>query len=152
MVERIFFINGEEDEIFNVGLGSNLIGKAGDYNIKLHTTNLIDKKQVRIIASGFEESIEQFRQYIENRDIRPGKDGHPPYKVSNMEEYDAYNINFTNYHESFWAEQHGRTRVIAELKLSNMEKQLALILKSFEIMITSLKSIDRKLPSVEKSE
>jgi hypothetical protein len=58
MVERIFYIKG--DNVFNVGLRAGLVGKAGDYNIKLHTTNMVNDNKVRVITSGRSHNICDF--------------------------------------------------------------------------------------------
>jgi acylphosphatase len=124
MVERIFCIEGDNEEIVNVGLPANLMGRAGQYNIKLHTSNLDNEGQVRIIASGSSESIESFHEYVTANDMRFQSKGKPPYKVTALDEHAAFNIAFSNYHESFSNEQNGRTRFIAENKLESIDSKL----------------------------
>src|SRR6478672_3354223 len=101
MVERIFCIEDDNEEIVIVGLRANVMGRAGQYNIKLHTSNLDNEGQVRIIASGSSESIESFHEYVTANDMRFQSKGKPPYKVTALNEHDAFNIAFSNYHDSF---------------------------------------------------
>jgi hypothetical protein len=157
MVEKRFCVTGESKGIFEVGLRAGLIGKAGDYNIKLHTVNVLDKNEVKITASGVYDNVTTFYQYVKNNDLRADKIGQI-YRVTELLDCDAAEINYTNYHESFASEQQGKTRVIAqqmlssinsngktsEEKLSSIEKQIKLMTDALENIGTTLKSIDKK--------
>jgi hypothetical protein len=48
----------------------------------------------------------------------------PQYKVTALKRHDAFNIDFSNYYESFGNEQNGRTRFIAENKLESIDSKL----------------------------
>ena len=157
MVEKRFCVTGDSQKIFDVGLRAGLIGKAGDYNIKLHTDNMLDNNEVKITASGSYDNVTTFYQYVKNNDVRAEKNAEM-YKVTELLDCDAAEINYTNYHESFASEQQGKTRVIAqkmlssiiingktsEEKLSSIEKQITLMPDALENIGTTLKSIDEK--------
>jgi len=157
MVEKRFCVTGDSQKIFDVGLRAGLIGKAGDYNIKLHTDNMLDNNEVKITASGSYDNVTTFYQYVKNNDVRAEKNAEM-YKVTELLDCDAAEINYTNYHESFASEQQGKTRVIAqkmlssiiingktsEEKLSSIEKQITLMADALENIGTTLKSIDEK--------
>jgi len=157
MVEKRFCVTGDSQKIFDVGLRAGLIGKAGDYNIKLHTVNILDNNEVKITASGSYDNVTTFYQYVKNKDVRAEKNAEM-YKVTELLDCDAAEINYTNYHESFASEQQGKTRVIAqkmlssinsngktsEEKLSSIEKQITLMADALENIGTTLKSIDEK--------
>jgi acylphosphatase len=157
MVEKRFCVTGDSQKIFDVGLRAGLIGKAGDYNIKLHTDNMLDNNEVKITASGSYDNVTTFYQYVKNNDVRAEKNAEM-YKVTELLDCDAAEINYTNYHESFASEQQGKTRFIAqkmlssiningktsEEKLSSIEKQITLMADALENIGTTLKSIDEK--------
>lgn len=157
MVEKRFCVTGDSQKIFNVGLRAALIGKVGDYNSKLHSVNMLDKNEVRISASGSSDNVTTFYQYVKNNDVRAEKNAEM-YKVTELIDCDAAEINYTNYHESFASEQQGKTRVVAqkmlssidnngktsEEKLSLIEKQITLMADALENIGTTLKSIDKK--------
>ena len=121
MVEKSFYIKGENIGIFDFGLRAGLIGKAGDQNIKLHTTIMPDdENQVRVTPSGSYGNVTNFYEYIKNNDVRAEK-ANVMYKVGQMLDCNAAEINFTNYHESFAIEQQGKTCVIAQKMLSSLK-------------------------------
>jgi hypothetical protein len=155
MVEITFDIRG--DNIFDVGLRAGLIGKAGDYNIKLHTTNIINDNKVRVIAIGSSHNIYDFHEYVSKNDVRADKIG-SMYDVTHIQEHDAADINFTNYHESFSNEQQGKTRVIAKNMLSTIkqngeqsEKKLSAIEQQLELMRDALEGIGNTLRNIDKN-
>jgi hypothetical protein len=157
MVEKRFCVTEESKGIFEVGLRAGLIGKAGDYNIKLHTVNVLDKNEVKITASGSHDNVTTFYQYVKINDLRADKIGEM-YRVTELLDCDAAEINYTNYHDSFASEQQGKTGVIAqqmlssinsngktsEEKLSSIEKQITLMADALKNIGTTLKSIDEK--------
>jgi hypothetical protein len=74
LVEKRFYIKGESKWIFDFGLRAGLIGKAGDQNIKLHTTIMPDdENQVRVTASGSYDNVTNFYEYIKKNDVRAEK-------------------------------------------------------------------------------
>jgi hypothetical protein len=80
------------------------------------------------------------------------------YDVTNIQEYDAADINFTNYHESFSNEQQGKTRVIAENMLSTIkqngeqsEKKLSSVEQQLELMRHTLEGIGNTLKNIDKN-
>ena len=118
---------------------------------------MLDNNEVKITASGSYDNVTTFYQYVKNNDVRAEKNAEM-YKVTELLDCDAAEINYTNYHESFASEQQGKTRVIAqkmlssinsngktsEEKLSSIEKQITLMADALENIGTTLKSIDEK--------
>jgi len=121
LVEKRFYNKGESKRIFDFGLRAGLIGKAGDQNIKLHTTIMPDdENQVRVTASGSCDNVTNFYEYIKKNDVRAEK-ANVMYKVGQMLDCNAAEINFTNYHVSLAIEQQGKTCVIAQKMLSSLK-------------------------------
>ena len=67
MVDKIFFINGEK--IFDIAFRPALIQLADEVGIKAHATNLRDKEQVRVVASGSYSSVQTYYGNIVNRQL-----------------------------------------------------------------------------------
>ena len=79
-----------------------------------------DENQVRVTASGSNDNVTNFYEYIKKNDVRAEK-ANMMYKVGQMLDCNAAEINFTNYHESFAIEQQGKTCIIAQKMLSSLK-------------------------------
>ncbi|MFZ0897415.1 MAG: hypothetical protein WAZ77_23165 [Candidatus Nitrosopolaris sp.] len=66
------------------------------------------------------DNVTNFYEYIGKNDVWAEK-ANVMYKVGQMLDCNAAEINFSNYHESFAIEQQGKTCVIAQKMLSSLE-------------------------------
>lgn len=126
MVDKIFFVEGKRDEIFNVGFRPALMGKAAEYGLKSAASNIqYDKEnKVQVLVSGSANIINSFYQYINNNDIRVKPRGEVTYRITQLEEYDGPNIDWNGYQLSFMSEQMYKGFHEANQRLTSIESKL----------------------------
>ena len=104
MVDKIFFIKGQK--IFDIAFRPALIQLADEVGIKAHATNLRDKEQVRVVASGSTSSVQTYYGNIVNKELPPTFGEKPPhYTVSKMKDYDGPDIDWGGYNQQFMSAQ-----------------------------------------------
>jgi acylphosphatase len=150
MVDKEFYIKG--DKIFGVGLRFSLVGLGGDYNIKVQAVNDRIDQRVKVVASGSSQNISSFHNYVQNNDVRYFKDESSQYAVTEIKKYSGPKIDFSNYQNSLNIEQIGKMLYTAGNNLPKIETKIDSIDSNVKDMNTTLKSIDKKLPSQEKPE
>jgi acylphosphatase len=105
LVDKIFFINGEK--IFDIAFRPALIQLADEVGIKAHATNLRDKEQVRVVASGSYSSVQTYYGNIVNKTNFPQtlEETIPDYSVSKMKDYNGPDIDWSGYNQQFMSAQ-----------------------------------------------
>ena len=125
----VFYIEGKADSIFDVGFRPGLVGKASEYGIILHASNLRREKKVRVIASGDVDSIREFYESVRNADIRMLQDKVQDYTAGELKDYDGPGIDWNGYNQQFMSEQLTKGMQAANESLKELEhlKELASI-------------------------
>ena len=90
MVYKIFFINGKK--IFDIAFTPALIQLADEVGINADATNLKDKEQVRLVASGSSSSVQTYYGNIVNKQLSPTFGEKPPEK-----DHDGPDIDWSGY-------------------------------------------------------
>ena len=104
MVDKIFFINGKK--IFDIAFKPALIQLADEVGINADATNLKDKEQVRLVASGSSSSVQTYYGNIVNKQLSPTFGEKPPeYTVAKMKDYDGPDIDWSGYNQQFMSAQ-----------------------------------------------
>lgn len=152
MVDKIFYIEGDSEQIFQVGLRPAVLGLAKRFSVKTDPINLEDEKKVRVLASGSTSSIMAFRDYIAEHDIRIRKEG-PVYSVSGIEQYTGPKIDWNFVQLSSISEQMSKGFDVANIalgganeKLSSIQDKLDVMDEKFGSIGNTLKDINKKLP------
>lgn len=128
MVDKIFFIEGKPDEIFNVGFRPALMGKAAELGLKSAATNIQDEKEnkVQVLVSGSANIIKSYYQFINKNDIRVKRQESkkPSYSITQLEEYNGPNIDWSGYQLSLMSEHMYKGFHEANERLISIEKKL----------------------------
>ena len=124
MVTKTFDISGQN--VINVGMRPALLDKGLDYDVSVHTTNLIAENKDHVIINGDTESIDEFVDHIKNNDIRI-KTSATPYNVSGLVDYNGPNIDWNRYEIRFMTGQMTKGFRLANEKLDKIEKSLTKI-------------------------
>jgi acylphosphatase len=82
-----------------------LIQLADEVGIKAHATNLTNKKQVRVVASGNYSNVMSFHEDVINKDLRMFKGKPPNYSVTSLKDYEGPDIDWTSYNQQFMSAQ-----------------------------------------------
>jgi peptidoglycan hydrolase CwlO-like protein len=157
MVDRIFYITGDNESTFSVGLLPGILGKAKLFHVKTDTVN-IDQEKIRVVASGTFEGVAAFHKYVKENDVRIKPIG-SMYHVSDLEGYKGPKIDWNYIGLSYISEQmeKGFDLVISGLQkidqgISTLNNEISSIKDKFEIMDqkfesigTTLKNIDNKI-------
>jgi acylphosphatase len=158
MVNKIFYITGESEQIFQVGLRPAVLGLAKRFDVKTDPINIEDEKRVRVLASGSSSNIIAFRNYIESHDIRVRKEG-PIYSVTDIERYTGPKIDWNFVHLSSISEQMSKGFEAANNALGTTNSELYSIHDKldkmddkFGVIGNTLKHIDDKLPDASSPE
>jgi acylphosphatase len=122
MVEMVFYIEGTAESIFDVGFRPALVGKASEYGVRLHASNLRKQKKVRVIASGDTDSIREFYEFVENKDIRLLQHKLPDYTVGELKDYEGPGIDWDGYNLQFMSEQLTKGMMAANERLKELER------------------------------
>ena len=143
-IKRFYVIgNGR---VFDVYLRPTLIALGINYDLKMACRNLRKEKKVEVIVSGTDESIEQFRNYIREHDIRPVK-ANKLYTVSEIEPYEGLEPDWAYQMSASTMEQ--ITKGVASLE--DIDKSLGNINKSLNSMDGKLDTLpDRIAEALEK--
>ena len=86
MVDKIFYIKGDKESIFNVGLRPCILGKAKCFHVKTDRVNIEEQEIVRIVASGSFEDVTAFHKYVKENDVRINPNG-TMYETTDLEVY-----------------------------------------------------------------
>jgi acylphosphatase len=78
---------------------------ADEVGIKAHATNLTNKKQVRVVASGNYSNVLSFHKDVRNKDLRMFRDKPPSYSVTTLKDYEGPDIDWTSYNQQFMSAQ-----------------------------------------------
>jgi len=92
-----FYIKGD-GKVIDVGLRPSLVTLGAAYDLKVATRNLYEENKVEVIASGSDEGIQRFWEYVEKEDIRPIKNDET-YIVTKPEPYEGIEPDWA-YHVS----------------------------------------------------
>lgn len=133
MVDKIFHIKGEN--IFGIGFRPALKSAGSQVGIRVHATNMISDKQVRVIASGLYDSVMAFYNQVKNNDLRVFQDKPPSYNVTDIQDYKGVDIDWNGYNTEYMSEQ-----------LSN---SIIFYNKFFEHINKKLDGIEKKISSSE---
>ena len=68
MVDRIFYIKGDNESIFNVGICPGILGKAKRFHVRTDPVNIEEEKKVRVVASGTLQDVTAFHKYMKEND------------------------------------------------------------------------------------
>ena len=126
MVDKIFYIKGDNESIFNVGLRPGILGKAKRFHVKTDPVNIEEEKKVRVVSSGTLQDVTAFHKYVKENDVRIKPIG-ALYEVTDLEVYKGPKIDW-NY-----------------VGLSSISEQMD---KGFHEAITGLQKIDRNISTV----
>lgn len=132
MVDKIFYITSDKDDIFNVGFRPGLIALADEVGIKVHATNLHKEKKIRVVASGSQDSIKIYHSLIKEKSVpiifEKNMLGYSP---SKMVEYNGPDIDWYGYNIQFMSAQLSKTmyhsnKVFKDIndKLNSIDKKL----------------------------
>src|ERR687897_2369282 len=127
MADKIFFIEGKPDEIFNVGFRPALMGKAAELGLKSAATNIQNEKEnkVQVLVSGSANIINSYYQRINKNDIRVKRqESKPTFRITQLEEYNGPNIDWSGYQLSLMSEQMYKGFHEANERLVSIEKKL----------------------------
>jgi acylphosphatase len=127
MADKIFFIEGKPNEIFNVGFRPALMGKAAEMGLKSAATNIQDENEnkVQVLVSGSANIINSYYQFINNNDIRVKRpESKPTYHITQLEEYSGPNIDWSGYQLSMMSEQIYKGFHEANIRLTSIEDKL----------------------------
>ena len=77
-----------------MGFCPALVGKASEYGIKAHASNLRRPGRVRVIASGESESIQEFYEFTKKNDLRILQNkSMADYTFTEIKDYDGPDID-----------------------------------------------------------
>jgi acylphosphatase len=159
VVDKVFFIEGKQKEIFGVGFRPAIMGKAAEMGLKSAATNMPNEKnpKVQVLVSGSSDIITSFHNEIKNKDLRimpfaKNESEKVQYTVTNITEYDGPNIDWSGYQQSMMTEQMSKGFSLANQLLTTMNEQIS---KGFtetnEKLEKGFKSIANKPPPRVKS-
>jgi acylphosphatase len=152
MVEMVFFIEGKAESIFDVGFRPALVGKASEYGIRLHASNLRKQKQVRVIASGDIDSIKEFYEFVQSTDIRMlQQHDNTDYTLGELEDYAGPGIDWDGYNLQFMSEQLTKGMLAANERLKDLtsiKSTLNTLENKFGIIGETLQEINKKINGV----
>jgi hypothetical protein len=155
MVDRIFYISGDDERIFNVGLLPGVLGKAKRFHVKTDPVNLEEEKRVRVLVSGTFEGVTAFHMFVKENDVRIKPIG-TMYHVTDLEVYKGPKIDWNYIGLSSISEQmeKGFHEAITGLqkidqKISTVNNELSYIKDKFEIMDQKFRSIGETLKSID---
>jgi acylphosphatase len=108
-----------------VGFRPAIVGKASEYGIKVHASNLRRQGRVRVIASGESESIQEFYEFSKTNDLRILQNkSTPEYTFTEIKDYDGPDIDWNGYNLQFMSEQLTKGMMSASFLLTNTNSQL----------------------------
>ena len=74
--------------------------------MKAHASNLKDKNQVRVVASGSSSSVQTYYTNVVNKQLPPTFGEKPPrYSVGKMMDYDGPDIDWSGFNQQFMSTQ-----------------------------------------------
>jgi acylphosphatase len=154
MVDRIFYIKGDNGSIFNEGLRHGILAKAKRFHVKTDSVNIEEEKRVEVVVSGTYEDITAFHKYVKENDIRikPGT----MYEVTDLEAYKGQKIDWNYIGLSYISEQMDKCfhEAITGLQkidqnISTVKSELSSIRDKFEIMDQKFGSIAATLKNID---
>jgi acylphosphatase len=112
VVDKVFFIEGKQQEIFVVGFRPAIMERAAEMGLKSEAMDLPDEKnpKVQVLVSGSHHIITAFYNEIKNKDIRimpfaKNESEKIQYTVTNIKEYNGPNIDWSGYQSSLMTER-----------------------------------------------
>ena len=132
MVDMIFYITGDKNDIFDVGFRPGLVSLADEVGIKVHATNLRNEKKIRVVASGSHASIISYHEMIKGKNVPIIFEKNvPKYSPTKMVEYDGPDIDWHGYNIQFMSAQLSKTmyhsnKVFKDIndKLNSIDKKI----------------------------
>jgi acylphosphatase len=108
LVDKEFFIKGRN--IFDIGFRPGLVFLADEVGVKVHATNLRDKRKIRVIASGSHESVNIYYDTIKGHKV-PIIFGsqNVKYDPTQMKEDSRPDIDWQGYNQQFMSAQPSKT-------------------------------------------
>lgn len=134
MVDKIFHVKGEN--IFGIGFRPALKSAGSQAGIRVHATNLVSDKQVRVIASGVYDSVMAFYDRVKNNDLTIFQDKPSNYDVTDIQDYKGVDIDWNGYNTEYIAEQLSNSIISYNKFLEHISKRL----DNIEKKISELKS------------
>ena len=125
MVDMIFYITGDKNDIFDVGFRPGLISLADEVGIKVHATNLRKENKIRVVASGSHDTIIGYHDSIK-QNLVPRLFGNemPQYTPTDLEEYNGLDIDWNSHNQQFIAAQLSKTMFYSSEVFNKLNKRL----------------------------
>ena len=124
MVDKEFYITGDNKDIFDVGFRPALMVLGDEVGIKVHATNLRQDKRIRVVASGSHDSIITFYNMIKEKQVSTMFNESSQYEPTNLNDYDGLDIDWNSSNQQFIAAQLSKTMVHSSEVLNKISKRL----------------------------
>jgi peptidoglycan hydrolase CwlO-like protein len=158
MVDRVFYITGDNESTFSMSLLTSILGKAKLFHVKTDTLHIEQGKRIRVVASGTLEGVAAFHKYVKENDVCIKPIG-ATYHVSDLEVYKGPKIDWNYIGLSSISEQmeKGFDLVITGLQkidqdiltlnseISSIKDKFEIVDQKFENICTTIKNIDNKI-------
>jgi len=147
MVNKIFYIKGDKESIFEVGLRPGILGKAKRFQVKTDPFNIEEEETVRVVVSGSSSSITAFHKYIKEHDVRVRPRG-PMYHVGDLEIYKGPKIDWNYLGLSSISEQMDKGFNGATSELGKIDSNISTVNDELSSIKNKLGELDNKFGSI----
>lgn len=147
MVNKIFYIKGDKESIFEVGLRPGILGKAKRFQVKTDPFNIEEEERVRVIASGSSSSIIAFHKYVKEHDVRIKPKG-VMYEVTDLEPYKGPEIDWNYLGLSSISEQMDKGFNGATSELGKIDRNISTVNDELSSIKNKLGELDDKFGSI----
>jgi hypothetical protein len=150
MVDRIFYIKGHSETIFDTGLRDGLLAKAKRFHVKIDTANIEEEQKVQVLVSGNSEDVTGVHEYLKENAgrLNPGV----MYEVTDLEVYKGQKIDWNYVGLSYISERMDETITglqKIDQNISMVKSELSSIRDKFDTMDQYFGSIGATLKNID---